>query len=147
MYKGWDCHAYTPDCRTYVQDLLLREPDLGKPMSPAEISALFTPLLEQARGTRALAAVQKMRQRSGAQGYQDPQLPNLNIARLLELVHRRCEDRAVLIETLSEIGGTCVQGDSHRLLMLCAALESFPLTEGKSHVSAQGHVAVEVAQE
>jgi len=146
MYKGWDCHAYTPDCRAYAQDLVSREPQLAQPMTPAEITALFASLQPLARG-QARVAVQKMRQRSGSQGYHDPQVPSLNVTRLLEWVHRQCEDKTILTETLGEIGGTCVQGDSHRLLMLCAALESFPPAGEKGDVGAQGRVAVEVAQE
>jgi hypothetical protein len=68
-------------------------------------------------------ALQKMQQRSASTGYEDPHLPGLNVTRLLQWVYARA-DPEVLLETLIEIGGTCVQGDSHRLLMLCAALET-----------------------
>ena len=120
MHRGWDCHAHTSDCAQYWAALRVRQPVLASLMSTAEVAPLFQEL--HTKFPTARVALVKMQQRSAASGYHDPHLPGLNVTRLLQWVYARA-DSAVLLETLIEIGATCVQGDSHRLLMLCAALE------------------------
>jgi hypothetical protein len=120
MYRGRDCHAYTADCRAAWNALRAQQPELGQDMAPADVAQLFARLLAAPRPPAARQALIKMRQRSGSTGYGDSQLPGLNVTRLLAAVEGA--DAALLNEVLGEIGQTCVQGDSHRLLMLHTAL-------------------------
>jgi len=66
-------------------------------------------------------------------GYADPHLGNLNVAALLVATWRICcrsfchhdthqDAKRMLLETLAEVGTTCVQGQSHRLAWLMLAL-------------------------
>ena len=121
MYNGWDCHNYTSDCRAYWSELQSRGSGMGGPMTAEATSQLFGKLLAAPFSAPARQALIKMRQRSGAQGYLDPHVPGLNVTRLLEAV--ASADHELLNAVLTEIGQTCVQGDSHRLLMLHASLQ------------------------
>lgn len=78
----------------------------------------------------AWQAVEKMRSRFGVErgGYEDGALGGLNITRLLEAVWlevSRINENStynLFVETLSDIGSTCPEGDSHRLLILLNSL-------------------------
>ena len=50
----------------------------------------------------------------------DPELGDCNILHILKSLFEM--DTELLCETLVEIGGTCIQGLSHRLLLLYIAL-------------------------
>ncbi len=74
----------------------------------------------------AYAAIQKMRDRSGvkdvnnvAVGYVDPDL-SVNVGMLIFWAVKVAEDVGevdLLLETLCDINNTCIQGDSHRLVV------------------------------
>ena len=77
------------------------------------------------------AALAKMRGRCLPErgGYEDGSLQGLNVIRLLEAVWAAvCEQKdagteKLFFETLDDIGMTCPEGDSHRLLMLLSSLK------------------------
>jgi len=155
MYKGWDCHAYTADCKALWAKIRAREISerikndtdtppfnlgtrLSSKVSEEERNALFESLEKYFVGrfpngfqeVQAWGAVEKMksRYRPDRGGYEDGDLHNLNITSLLKVVWQeinRIDDRAtyeLFLETLTDIGQTCTQGDSHRLLIVLSSL-------------------------
>lgn len=76
----------------------------------------------------ALSALQKMngRYQSELGGYLDPDLQNANVASIVRHVWNHLKNIGspeLIIETLQDIGATCIQGDSHRLLFLFRMLQ------------------------
>jgi hypothetical protein len=111
---------------------------LKQPMQPETIDALLASIQQlsaqlhpQPHTLAHLAALEKMRQRCLPErgGYEDGSLQNLNVIRLLEAVwtavcaQKDAGTEKLFFETLDDIGMTCPEGDSHRLLMLLSSLK------------------------
>lgn len=145
-YKGWDCHAYTEDCKRswlHLQSIKKSGTDdedefghLKTPMTSEELNLLTNSIEELLmhylpQGNElSWQAMQKMKSRfqEARGGYGDGSLVGLNVLRLLEAVWKRVSElndesiNALFIETLDDIQLTCPEGDSHRLLMLFVSL-------------------------
>ena len=130
---GWDCHAYT----VYFREAIVRMGlDFHQPVEPATFSTAVEEMRDLMRShfpqqpalaeqQPSWAALQKMVAREAAGSYVDPDLDGQSVARILvdtwRLV-RSAEVDELFVETLTDIGQTCMQGDSHRLLALFIAL-------------------------
>ena len=125
QYKGWDVHAYTPQMKEVVKEIQLVDK-----LSPI----VHEQMIQEIKGKytskpQALIAISKMNSRYSAeiQGYIDPDI-GINVSALLHLTWRRVKEinddslYNAFAETCAEIGNTCIQGDSHRLLFFCMAL-------------------------
>lgn len=130
-YRGWDVHAYTPPVQQWFQQRLRpRLPSEG-PLLTEWMAALNEMRHVYGKWPAAMGALIKMNSRYRAQqkGYMDRDLgPGGNVASILlyswALVKRKKEPSLTRLfgETLSDIGNTCVQGDSHRLIMFLFGL-------------------------
>ena len=126
MYKGWDVHSYTSDFRQVIQSL-----EIPAKVDPAANATLIGELKAKYAGkSKALEAIAKMNLRYNAdrQGYVDPALSGVNVSGILQKTWETVkgeEDESVFAGfggILADIGGTCIQGDSHRLLSYWIAL-------------------------
>lgn len=128
-YRGWDVHAYSREYRQIAHKVSQHIPRFID-------TDTHTQLIQALKGrygnnSLALQAIDKMAKRYHPQnrGYFDPDLGNLNVTSLLYatwmsvLEANHPSTYKGFGEILSDIGGTCVQGDSHRLLAYYAALE------------------------
>lgn len=129
-YKGWDCHAYTEDCKKWWTNFDKKE-NLSEPMIENDINNLIENIVKlPIVNPTSLQAIEKMKKRCTIErgGYEDGQLHGLNVIRLLERVWLQVENlkdesiNSLFIETLADISLTCPEGDSHRLIMLLNAL-------------------------
>lgn len=145
-YKGWDVHSYTKDIQS-VLDTLLEEIGkvLGYPWScKNEFSdhrfqdccqtvkkILQTHYPNHPQKGDILLCISKFEHywNSTNHGWNDPDLKNVNVAWLFccatAATCSTAEEDLVtdlFLETLADIGGTCIQGDSHRLLSFLAAV-------------------------
>jgi len=117
IYQGYDVHAYTPHMRELVATH--RETFLG-PVPAATFEALLGEL-ETRYGPQPAYANLREVYREGH--ILDPDLPTINVARILQVVWTNLQDKPDpsayehFRETLAHIDKTCVQGISHRLLM------------------------------
>jgi hypothetical protein len=134
-YRGWDVHQYSPYLRDRLAELgrdFSKSPDDGEFQAVcSEISQLLDtttePPPDDAQLSAARLALAKMRNRAAAGNYVDPDLGGAQVGAILVETWRKVQQaddvKAVFIETLADIGDTCVQGDSHRLLLLWLALQ------------------------
>jgi len=113
MYKGWDIHSYTPM-------LQKRQDNFAQTVSGVQFGAL----LRELRGHYgSLVAFSNMQNQYKNGWIRDPHLPLINSAFLLEVLWNKIKlinDVTVykhFRETLIQIGATCIQGISHRLLV------------------------------
>lgn len=124
MYKGWNVHAYTPDMRLAAEPWLKQ---LRAPLSAAEHAALAQELRQHYAASRAVKRMLRA-YRPEHGGFVDAQLSSVNVSRLLAEVWRLVRQEASLRqgfgELLADIGGTCLQGQSHRLLAYYVALNA-----------------------
>ena len=132
QYKAWDTHAYSQDFRA-----ILAHRGLHFALDPtaeafdaaiAEIKALLSskwPEEQDRTAQPSWVAVLKMEARQAAGNYIDQDLGGEHVGAILvatwQLV-READVDELFIETLADIGDTCIQGDSHRLLALYLAL-------------------------
>lgn len=127
MYRGWDVHAYTQD---FNETLTEEQKQLfSQPVDSLEVNAMMLEMIDRfPGGNKALNKMWKRYQPSKG-GYHDPDLDNLNVIKICEVVWfkvKSLNDNSIykiFEEILKDIGGTCIQGDSHRLLMLYYALD------------------------
>lgn len=123
-----DVHAWTPA----VSNWIVRQ------QNPLLFQAFAGPLFRSLFGNmentyadypRVLEVLRKIQSRSTTfdhnrsttfAHYRDDHLQGVNILQLLLEAYISCDAR-VLAETLEEMGDTCVQGDSHRLVMLLSS--------------------------
>lgn len=115
-----DVHAWTPEINKHVR------PEFFERVEPAEFDQLVAEIAPIC-SAEALAALQKMQQRYQLilGGYLDPDLQNSNVVAILKYVWiqlKLLKSTELLVETLQDMGQTCVQGDSHRLLFLFSML-------------------------
>ena len=121
-YRGWDTHAYTTLWTAEAERLGFKTP-----VPVLEWKQLLRDLDAAYPGAVALRKF-AVNFSAATGGYMDAQLGGLNVARLLLEVWalvRRAQDGSVTAgfgEILADIGNTCVQGDSHRLLAYYVAL-------------------------
>ena len=127
MYKGWDVHFHTGDLREALKDRTFAT-FIAKECH----ERMMAELLERYETVpQAAVAILKMkgRYREEVGGYLDPDL-GLNVTAILDetwaTVKQFAEDESVLRgfgEILADVGTTCIQGDSHRLLFYLLGLE------------------------
>lgn len=120
IYRGWNVHGYTDQFRAVIPTTnFLHRVD----------SLPFLATLEEIRqryGNRL--ALCSMRTHFKAGRIQDPDLPSVNVALVLLALWRlikRIDHPSIyehFSETLNQIGATCIQGMSHRLLADWVAL-------------------------
>lgn len=136
----WDVHAHTPAIRTVLQKGLLYRcvaETIGPQwMQPPGKEAFYAAV----DVSRSLAidneeefkldlgpirsCLMKFVSRFRSGNWKDPDLGNLDIATLFVAATRMAlmatkDDKSLIklfLETLGDIGGTCIQGDSHRLI-------------------------------
>lgn len=132
-YKGWDVHAYTPEIRQWFQQYLLpRLHDNGVFLT--EWMQLMKELRAVYQNVPAVhMALNKMQKRYSVQvrGYFDGDLgPGGNVASILKYTWQKVKSMKepsivrLFGEILIDIGSTCVQGDSHRLVWFLFGLTS-----------------------
>lgn len=127
-YRGWDVHAHTMDMRAALRDWGRTFPGGRKIMDetlPAEYieKSVIDFIVE--RDATLKPVLQKMVGRTqkvnGRVYYPDPDLGNINIWSVLSLcvvlVKELPDLEALMLEMLRDAAQTCIQGDSHRLLM------------------------------
>jgi hypothetical protein len=123
IYLGDDVHAYTPQVREVAQKYI---PTLDPLLSDSEFSTLLTEL-ERFYGPKPVYTNFRNTYHQGQ--ITDPTIPGLNIATLLKSVWncvKQINDSSIYRhfgETLDQIGMTCTQGQSHRLLIDLNALK------------------------
>lgn len=127
-YRGWDVHAYTSDMMVALRDWGQVFPggrkilDESLPASYVEENVID---FIAERDPSLKPVLEKMARRSQKQGtrvfYGDPDLGNINIWSVLSLcvvlVKELPDLEELLLEMLRDTAQTCIQGDSHRLLM------------------------------
>ncbi len=122
-YKGWNVHSYTPDLN---QNPWIFEFFEAHPAVPPEIWANLMFELRQCYGN--LPAIINMESVYVNQAHmKDPDLRNLDAAKVLYFLwidHVKPNEslKQHFRETLEDIGSTCLQGISHRLLALFIAV-------------------------
>lgn len=136
---SWDVHAHTPTIREAIRSGLLykcvAETIGAQHMQPPKDERVNT-ALGFSRTTAALkadefglslpsikACLQKFKTRWESGSWKDPHLENIDIATLfvvaVGMVQYHDFEPSVeklFLETLQDIGNTCIQGDSHRLI-------------------------------
>lgn len=140
IYKGWDVHAYTPDMLEISGRLQewLRSMNLGDGVGREELQRTVEEI-ENAGGASfpsvslSLAKLQAQ-WREDVKGNLDNEMGGINVSSLLVGLWRLSSGMGesaigMFFETLDEIGGTCLQGQSHRLAALAIALLGSPSTE------------------
>lgn len=131
IYKGWDVHSYTPESVAFLKALEETSPDvhtfLHRPVPPRLLKKL-----ESAWPDTLVGVLRKWHERSDtvapdALYYKDPDLDGINIWALALLTLEASTANSATLEPLfwemvTDAGTTCIQGDSHRLLMLYISL-------------------------
>ena len=122
IYHGTNIHAYTP----LVKELLSTQYSDVKwnaAMAENECNALIKELSDEFKQHPAIGNIQ----RSTKNGLLlDPQLGNTNFLRILQQLWERVKSMDQVRhfkETLDQIGNTCIQGVSHRILIDWAAMK------------------------
>ena len=122
MYKGWDVHAYT----SILLEIIQNNPEYMfiETISQELFDQTLNDITQYVRSNKAQSTLNSMKQLYDPilKGYFDPELQNLNIPLLLyhtwNLV-KHFNDNSIyngFDELLTDIGNTCIQGHSHRLL-------------------------------
>jgi len=124
FYKGWNVHSYTSDLQIHSNliDFFRNEPSL----SHDEWHALLDELRSIYGNMDALRNMNNVFVKS-MWSIPDPQLSNLDSAKVLRYlwknhIRHSASLRSHFRETLQDIGHTCIQGISHRLIALFVAL-------------------------
>lgn len=122
IYKGTDVHAYTIDIKQRINDL----PDVLKGnMKGKAFDDLIKNLKLTYRSTKTESFFLNIEKSFTNNRIQDPELPNINFAlvlsecwNMIQLLYPEARKSFINFfeETITQIGGTCVQGISHRLL-------------------------------
>jgi hypothetical protein len=121
IYYGTDIHTYTP----LIKELLVSQySDVvwNKPMDENEYTALMDELTEQFNKHPAITNIQRFTKNGTLV---DPQLGETNFIRILHQLWKRVKQLGQVDhfkETLDQIGDTCIQGISHRILIDWVAL-------------------------
>jgi len=125
-----DVHAWSPALAELAGAVLRRSPELAEPMPAAEVVSLFDRLRHEFGDNPGLS---NTRNRVADGALRDPDLgTRLNLLWMLQAFP--AEWSPGLRETLTEIGSTCLQGVTHRILLLWIAfmhssLSSTPLLD------------------
>jgi hypothetical protein len=128
QYRGWDVHAHTSDIRMMLHEWGRIYPGGQKILQeslPKDYidDAIVNPIVRLDPSLRPV--LQKMARRSQQTGgrvfYADADLDGINIWSVLSLCVLLIRDypdlEGLMIEMLRDAAQTCIQGDSHRLLM------------------------------
>lgn len=147
-YKGWDVHSYTSDIRGVLPGLLEEIgrvvdypwscknefPDrrfIGCCVYAERLLAHCQKYHLYPRGAEVNQCIAKFRTywSSTDGGWKDADLNDVNVAWLFTCAaalsctaDKEDELDELFLDTLADIGGTCIQGDSHRLLCFLAAV-------------------------
>lgn len=112
-YHGYDVHAYTPLLQNLVKKLNLS----NDPINNDEFQQLLTDLINK-YGETISPCINNIKRCYYHDGYiHDSELPDINFALILKDLYKNF-DEVLLRETLEEVGSTCLQGLTHRLLVL-----------------------------
>lgn len=134
-YKGWDVHSYTSEMANMVTGSGILEKcaseyyPIWSCRNPFSDDVFFecwreaSSICTSPESERCLSKFRNYWHQTDG-GWKDGDLGNINVAWLFccavkALRQPRFSDpsiRELFKETLSDIGGTCIQGDSHRLL-------------------------------
>ena len=111
-YIGWDVHAYTPFLSNIITDL-----QIGNSETSNDDYNTVMDGLQNRYGTDILTCLNNIRELYFKNDkIVDPDLGDYNIFHILVRLYNWNND--LLKETLIEVGGTCLQGLTHRLLLL-----------------------------
>jgi hypothetical protein len=129
-YKGWDVHSYTNLINTpEIKEMLKR---VNYHLTQPRAYELFQEIRDHYTDEKINQVLMKMLSRcylmgNNAFGYIDPDI-QINVISLLHCTWQNVKIQneqslfKLMKETLLDIGQTCIQGDSHRLIMLLIAL-------------------------
>jgi len=134
-YKGWDVHSYTNDVQDFIRNLnsdirdfffsviIPRQREALVTAWPADLEPVKRKWIE--RTTMTYPAKTEHRPENAAFMYMDPDVENMNIWSIAVLTYDlacRYGCTELFWEMVRDAGTTCIQGDSHRILMLYIAL-------------------------
>lgn len=134
----WDVHTHTKAIKEVVDSGMLYRCVLDKlgrdfchPPPQNMVRACFSycqdmlhfyPQATEDDRRQILGCIQKFQARWDSKTWKDPELGNIDIAMLFVAAIGLCfvsDDKSIkklFLETLKDIGDTCIQGDSHRLI-------------------------------
>lgn len=122
VWKGYNIHRYTSDIAGQLEPVLIRlQRTYPNGVNKTEFMRTLEQLKCQYGNLPAIANLQR-NYNEVTRTISDPTLPNLNSAAVLHAIWRRVQElndssiHAHFLETLIDIGSTCIQGISHRLL-------------------------------
>jgi len=114
---GYDTHAYSPLLKEYIKTLKLDDMVVDHKIVMEKLDKLVSKY-----GSVISPGVNNIKRNINTTNntINDPELPGFNTLVLLDKILDINTD--LLKETLVEIGNTCIQGITHRLLMLYHAV-------------------------
>lgn len=116
MYKGYNIHNYTKEIITIIPKYFGK--NVYKKVTILEWKNVLSDICKKIPRCRALQNMNK----NFKNGFIiDPELPKINSAMILILIWDKVKNNNILCkhftETLKDIGNTCIQGISHRLII------------------------------
>lgn len=130
--KGWNVHAYSKTYNTFLGKQKNLLDSLKSPIDPNIFNKTLFEITERYKDQKIKNVLNKFKSRYNIaiKGYRDPDLHNLNVAFLLYVTWNKVKELndnsiwELFHECLLDIGMTCLQGDSHRLLNIYSSLLS-----------------------
>ena len=123
LYHGWDVHSYSS---SWAQEAAKHSRLLTELVSEADFANLIQDISNHYNEN--LPVINMFRQTYRRGGNQDPDLSNVNVAKLLLVTWEKVKELSEptiftgFKEVLNDIGETCLQGRSHRLFSYWIAL-------------------------
>jgi hypothetical protein len=136
-YHGWDVHSYTE-----LLQQILPELHISNDKFPSDQFNSLLGEIEQKYGRSIMPCMNNiMNSYYKDERISDPDLPNINFCYILNDLYLNSADVGVklddnlLKETLEEIGGTCLQGLTHRLTLLYLYKIQFDITKFQNDIN------------
>ena len=130
-YKGWDVHAYTDLINLQIDRYL----KYNRVIKHAEVRDLLHEIDAYYKDAMVTNVIHKFKSRchhihdTDNYGYNDPDI-HINVMLILDITWKMVKSKNdtsmydLFKEIMIDIANHCIQGDSHRLIMLLTAMEN-----------------------